>query len=124
MTTLFGPISQPATLQSSGYQPLIETIAPGMTGILASVTVQDEPWYNAMLRTLIYLNLTDAQRNLLIVQGNRAAQGIPAPPIADATSAAATAQAAAIADGLTPKPNLLKTIGWLGAGMTVFNWIF
>jgi hypothetical protein len=122
MTTLFSPYPTAQGLAQSGYGPLLETIAPGITRIITTTATDGEPWFSVLNRNLIYLNATPDQRALLRVQAQNAAAGLPPQSIINATSAAAVADAKA-SIALPAKPDLLKILSVIGTVVTVSNWV-
>jgi len=62
---------------SADWANSLETIAPGITPIVADTRASGENWYDAILRTLPVIASTYQQKQLLQVQAERARAGLP-----------------------------------------------
>lgn len=70
----------------AAYSAQLETLAPGITGILADTRAPGEAWTDALERVLPVLASTDQQRELLAVQIARAKAGSAPVDVANAAA--------------------------------------
>lgn len=66
------------------YQPAIEKTAPGITKVINQQSQPGESWIDTTQRVLTMLTMTQAQRQLLQINLERARQGLPPISGADA----------------------------------------
>lgn len=67
----------PNTPPPAVYSDAVETVAPGITGIIASNREPGESWTDTLQRLLPILATTYQQKQLLDVQVDRARSGLP-----------------------------------------------
>lgn len=66
------------------YQPAIEKAAPGITKVINQQSQPGESWIDTAQRALTMLTMTQAQRQLMQINLERARQGLPPISGADA----------------------------------------
>ena len=126
MTTIFGAFQDKGSIAASGYGPLLETIAPGISALIESVRRFQQSWADVLEQELPFIEMTDEQRMLLQSQIINYREGIAAPLIIDPRQSLAAAQkqlADALATSSAQKPDLVRTISYISAGLSVIKWI-
>lgn len=148
MATVAGEFVGGASLARSPYADYAEKIAPGVTSIVESQRSYAQNWWTTLETIMPSMDMTDEQRGLLsdlliVVRGdvrigtsNGDSEQIP-PPVAGVN------QSQYMGDGSTPyaytadeiktalaqaaptanKPDLVRIIAYVGAAITIFNWI-
>lgn len=67
----------PQSVDPQGYLPELETVAPGVTDIVAAQSKPGEPWYATLERALTGLTATYYQTEILKANIDRAKIGLP-----------------------------------------------
>lgn len=70
----------------SAYKTTLETVAPGVTALIAQTQVVGEPWHTTLQRLVTTLEATPEQRQILMTQAERASENLPPAPIPGAES--------------------------------------
>lgn len=126
MATVFGSFKDHGSIADSGYGPLLETIAPGITALIEPLRRFNENWFEVMERNIPFIDMSAEQENLLRNQIANAYQGIAPPLVINPMTSLAAAQAqlkSAISTNASEQPPLVRVIGYVSAGLTVVKWI-
>ena len=138
MTTVFNSLVDNGGLQNDPYQSVMEIIAPGITGILNTVRLFNEPWPATLSRILPFLQLTPDQLTLIQAEITNATNGV-APPattgstitIAGETINAGTQPLVTVSSAGIPALNnsaltqlsIIEIISGISAALAVIKWI-
>lgn len=104
--TVNGSYSAATGAIPTDYAEALETVAPGVTAIVADQMGANEAWHDTLTRIVPDLEATPEQKNVLTSQAEHAAQGLPATPVAPAA-----------------KPEFGKLIAGIGTAVTLLNLI-
>lgn len=96
-------------LTDSNYLPIAEKIAPGFAAVLDNALGPSDKWYAALIDALPVQSLTTAQNSQMRVIAMDASIGIEAPALNDHDNAR--------------RPDFMKIISAIGAGIAVIRWI-
>lgn len=72
-----GDLSVVQTSPPADYAQSLESIAPNVNALIEDTRVSGESWIDSLARLLPVLATTEQQRQLLKIQTQRAAQGLP-----------------------------------------------
>lgn len=126
MTTYYGQLMVGSSLRDSPFALVMETIAPGIVEMTESRRNPNQNWWETMQALLPSLNMTKEQGEMLSEQLQLARENKP--PRVDVSIAEDVAQLAedirtAMQTPTFQKPDFVKLIAYIGAGITVMNWL-
>jgi len=79
MTTTPATISDGLSVIGSDYQPMLETIAPGISAILVNQRTTGQNWWQTLYQCIGSMTLTIDQQTILMDLADAASAGQPAP---------------------------------------------
>lgn len=80
--TTFNPQTDapPAAMMNvdlSPYKATLETVAPGVTALIAQTQAVGEPWFQTLQRLTLSIDATPEQKEILANQAQRASENLP-----------------------------------------------
>lgn len=126
MTTYFGQLMVGVSLRDSPFALVMETIAPGIVDMTESRRNPNQNWWETMQTLLPSLNMTAEQGEMINVQLQLARENKPPridPSIAEDVAQLAEDIRTAMETPTSQKPDFVKLVAYIGAGVTVLNWL-